>query len=102
MPCSACAALCSHDLRRDVARRFAPREAALRSVGQTYSWIEMRPRDRTERENERYEHCASCERIGEQRDRNVSACEAFTHDARSNDRHQEKRRTRRLGDHAPC
>ena len=38
----------THNLSRDVARRFAPTDAPLAGVRQRNGWIEMRPRDRAE------------------------------------------------------
>ena len=61
----------------------------------------MRAGDRPESENERHQHRAGCERVGEQRDRDVSAGQPFAHDAGADDRGQQKRRADRLSGYAP-
>jgi hypothetical protein len=74
----------SEELRGDISRHPSPRQTTLRGIRQRYRWIQMRPGNRTEGKNERHQHRAGCERIGEQGKRNVAPGEAFAHDARPN------------------
>ena len=60
----------------DVDRHFAPGEAALARIGEGHDRVEVRARDRAEREDQRDEPRARRERVGEQRDRDVPAARA--------------------------
>ena len=60
-------------LRGEVRGDLAPRQAALRRVGERHGGVEVRAGDRAERQDERDEACARGERVGEQRDRDVPA-----------------------------
>ena len=89
------------DLTCEVGRDVRPRESALACDGERHRRIEMRPRDRPEREDERDERGARRERIGEQRHGDVPAGEPLAHDPGPDDGREQKRGSEPLRRAAP-
>ena len=83
-------------------RHVAPGQPALRRVGERDGRIEVRARDRAERQDQRDERRAGREGVREQRHRDVAAGEALAHDAGADDGRQQQRRTDGFGDEAPA
>ena len=59
------------DLRSNIGWHVVPGQPALSRVGQRDSWVEVRSRNRPERENQRYEGSASGDRVRKECDRHV-------------------------------
>ena len=91
---------CADDLDGHVAGHIAPRQAALGRVGERDGWIEVRARDRPERQDEGDQRGARGERIRQQRDGDVPAGEALAHDAGADHGREQKGRAHRLGNEA--
>jgi hypothetical protein len=88
----------ARDLGEEVARHLTPRQAALARVREGHGGIEVRARDRTERQDQGYQPCARRDRVGQKRYRNVAARQLLAHDARTDDRREQERRAQSLGD----
>ena len=89
----------ARDLRSDVPRHLAPRESALRGVGERHRRVEVRARNRPERQDQRDERRARRERVGEQRDRDVPAGEPLAHDPGADDGGEQQGGPDALRDH---
>jgi hypothetical protein len=61
------------DLHDHVAGHLAPCEAALPRIRERDRRVEVRPRDGTERQDERHQDRAGCECVGEERDGDIPA-----------------------------
>lgn len=84
-------------LRNQEAGHFAPGKLASNGFAQTDRRIEMRSRHRRECQNQGCKCCARGKRVREQGDGNVSTREAFTHDARTDNGHQQEGSTEEFG-----
>ena len=73
----------------------------MRSVGQRDGRVEVRSRNRPEGENQRDQHGAGGERIGQQRDGDVAAGQPLAHDAGADHSRQQEGRPERLSYSTP-
>ena len=76
---------CAGDLRRDVEWHFTPRDAALRSVGESHGGIEVRARDGAERQDQGQERRARRQGVREKSDGDVASRQPFGHDPGAHD-----------------
>src|SRR5207249_122031 len=76
---------CAGDLRRDVEWHFAPRDAALRSVGERHGGIEVRARDGAERQDQGHERRTRRQGVREKSDGDVASRQPFGHDPGAHD-----------------
>jgi len=76
------------DLRGQVHRHLAPRQSALRGVRQGDGGVEVRSRNRPEREDQGYQHGARGDGIRQQGDGEVSAGQPFAHNSGADHRRQ--------------
>jgi hypothetical protein len=97
--CAAPARTCSDALlRREVARRGARVEVSVRCCRERHRRVEVRAGHGTEGENQRDETRARGDGVGEEGDGDVAPCEPVSHDAGADDRCEEERRPKGLGD----
>ena len=73
------------ELRRDVRRRVARPHLAGDGGRHRHRWIEVRARDRRQGKDERQQRAAGRQRVGEERQGQISAGEALRHDAGADD-----------------
>ena len=69
------------DLRRDISESYSPGKAVDQTCRERHRRIHMRTRKGAEGQNQRHQRASSCDRVGEQRQRHVSAAQALGHDA---------------------
>ena len=89
---------CAYGLRRDISRNVAPAHPALARVRERDGRVEMRTGNRAESKNEGYQRGARRQRVCKQRDCDVAAAQALTHDAGADDRGQQQRGSEQLSD----
>jgi hypothetical protein len=80
----------------DICRRLAPRDTTLPRIGQRYGWIEVRPGNGTECEDDRYQRSARCDGVGEESERDVARRQPFSHDPRANNGGEQEERSGEL------
>ena len=88
------------ELCRDVKGCILPRQHTPEREGKRDCRIEVSPRDRPENQDQHRQHGAGRNRVAQERQRIVPACELGRHDARPDHGGQEKRRAQPLGEDA--
>ncbi len=91
----------AHDLSSEIGGNITPRDSALTRIRERHRRIEVRARDRTERQDQCDEPSAGRDCVGEESDCDVSTRESLAHDPGTNDGREEQRRSDRLGNDAP-
>ena len=84
----------------DVRPRIRPPQLAAEREREAHRRVEMRARERAERENENGEDRAGRQRVAQQRQRVVTAGKALRHDAGADDRGEQEGGAQTLGDAA--
>ena len=87
----------AEDLSRPVGERRHRRNLATQREIECHRRIEMRAGERRENRDQNDQCRAGRDRIGEQCEGLVAACQAFRHDARADDRHQQERGSEAFG-----
>jgi len=78
------------DLRRQITRRLTPWQSALRGIRERYRRIEVCTRDWAEGKNQRHQHCAGGQRIGQKSKREISARKTLSHNPGTDHRGQQE------------
>jgi len=86
------------ELRDDARKKLCARRSALDHGCDRHDGIEVRARDRSEREDERDERRRGRGAVGEEREGSGTAGETLAHDSRSDDRAEQQCGPDRLGD----
>jgi hypothetical protein len=90
------------DLGQRIGYQLVGRQLFLERKHGAHGWVEVGTRDLAQRRDENNQHRTSSKGIAKQRQGDVAASEALTHDARADDRRQEQAGAQRLRGDSLC
>jgi hypothetical protein len=78
-------------LRKHVSHRFGPGDTVFYRIGERNRGIQVRARNRPKRQNESEQRCTCRNRVRQQSNGDIPACQPFAHDSRADHSgHQER------------